>query len=138
MNGVGCDGAQHAIEPRVRTHRQPDAGIRGCGNGAKCLGRDQRDPMADGFQVLDRIGQCGNDSVDLRSPRVGNDGELHATLFFANAAASADSGTSEYFSSAQCSNCKVPSLVSTRAVQLSTQSPSLQYRTLFICLICAW
>ena len=116
------------VEPRRREQRQPDLGIGRAGQGAEAVGAEHLDVVALGAQQLGHGLDGAHHAVDLRPPGVGDDGDAQP-VYSAASRAGASRGSVAWrraCSSAQWTMRRRPSKSSTSAVQLSTQSPSLQ------------
>src|SRR4051812_41711978 len=136
VNAVGRELVELLREVPIGKPREPDLGIRRTWKRPELIRLDDQDFVTGGTQRSRRRAQCLNDTIGLRTPGVGNDRYLHA-------ACSNDTGTSAPLCvitsllSVQRSRLSWPLKSSVSVVQLSTQSPSLQYRTPSICEISA-
>ena len=123
---VQCIGPQR-IEPTrefgTRPPRELDLAIAGARETAERRWLDHRDLMAALSEPIDQLGQRGDDAVDLRMPRIGDQRQLHAVA--GTAASVAAACCPARTCAAQSMISSRPSGCSTSAVRLSTQSPSL-------------
>src|SRR5665647_831013 len=124
MDGFWLKGVQYCGQAALGANRQVDAGIARARPGGELAGMNHFNVMPALFQLTHQFHQGGDNAVDLRPPGIGNQGNLHAVTAFV---AWLRPGVS--WDGAQCSSSSVPSKCSTSPLRLSTQSPSLQYRT---------
>ena len=129
MDGVGRIELQHVRQPRAGEQREPDLGIGRAGQRAEAVGPEHFDVVAVGAQELGHGVDGAHHAVDLRPPGVGDDGDAqsgYSAAMRTGAARRGSMASRRATSSAQRTMRRRPSKSSTSAVQLSTQSPSLQ------------
>ena len=115
VDGVRPERLDRGSQAGSRPPGEPDLGICGAGEGAEALGADDIDFVAHALEFVHGGGDGADDAVDLRAPGIGDDEDApwgHAK--------------ESCLTSAQLTTSSRPSVCSTSAVQLSTQSPSLQ------------
>ena len=120
VNGIGFHRVQHRRHPLRRAHCQVDARIAGARTGCELAGVQHLHLVPGRFKLLHQFQQGGNHPIDLGQPSVCQQGNFHTTA--------ADSAR-EILATGEAGHCNsssLPSMCSTKAVWLSTQSPSLQ------------
>ena len=117
VNGLGPEVLDQTGDPAAGKQGQPDLRIGWAGHGAEQVRRDQADLVSALLQPLSQCVEGSDDAIDLGKPGIGDDEESHA---------SSSLRKDRPRSSAHLRISRRPSSCSTRAVQLSTQSPSLQ------------
>ena len=129
MHDVWRKITERAACPKARHHRQADFAVAGQGQGAELLRGDQFN-LVPAFDQLGHRGRKRADhAVDLGMPGVSTNGDSHAGSFAVLGDCAGASGlgpvAARRCSSAQSISDIAPAWSSTKAVQLSTQSPSL-------------
>ena len=126
MDRVGCEIGEHLADARGAGKGQADLGIGRARHRIEQIGRDDQHLMALALEFGTHRLQGAHDPVDLGAPCIGGDGDPHAgqAANISICAVGRDVSRAA-ISSAQCSNSILPSKCSTKAVQPSTQSPSL-------------
>ncbi len=122
---VGLDGAGQA---GAGTQRQADLGIGRARHAAELVRRDEDRFVTHLGQFVAQCAEGADHTVDLRMPGIGDDKNTHQVCSAISSGWSSFRVVSKKDSwrfSAQCRISRRPSACSTRAVQLSTQSPSL-------------
>ena len=118
MDGAGLKGIDQARQAPPRQHRQADLGIGRAGKAREQIRGDHLGLVAELAQLIHRAHQRAHDAVHLRQPGVRNDDDAHQLV--------ARLSIEKLRRLAHSRISSLPSACSTRAVQLSTQSPSLQ------------
>ncbi len=133
VDGIGRDNVEALRHALARADRQANLRIKRARHRREEVRRDRRDVMTGATELAGQRRQCPDDAVHLRPPGIADQRYSHRppapTSVVSSSSALASSlgcsGSSER-SSIQWTTSKRPSKCSTRAVQLSTQSPSLQ------------
>ena len=130
---VGIVRHQVLTDVAACADRQPDLGVGRARQGPEPFGRDDVHVVARRHEMLDRRRQAAHHPVHLGKPGVGHQGDPHATATSCPGSCAGRSSNGNSRSptrnagdSVQRSSPSLPEKSSTRAVQLSTQSPSLQ------------
>ncbi len=77
MHRLGAEGGDHRPDALGRGQREADLGIGRARHRDEAVGRDRLDDMPPRLEVGDRRRQRPHDAVDLRRPRIGNEGQAH-------------------------------------------------------------
>src|SRR5579859_7680405 len=127
MDCAGLVGLDGAGQPRAGAQREADLGIGRARHAAELVRCDEDRLMAHLGQLFAERAERSDHTIDLRMPGIGNNENTHQ---FCSAISSGWSSRvvskkESWRFSAQCRISRRPSACSTKAVQLSTQSPSL-------------